>query len=141
MTRQPLWLALLSVVSMASPAWGHGAVVTYEQTITIQARYDNGDPMADAQVVIYGPDDAEAPQQTGKTDASGQFKFAPSEAQPGRWEVVVRQAGHGSSLIVPVGVAAAPQSAPAWGSKLLAGGAVIWGCIGTALFFSRGKGA
>lgn len=149
--------SLLTPMLMATPAWSHGAHIEYEMTQAIQltARYDNGAPMAEAQVTVYSPSDPANAWQKGVTDAEGRFIFAPDSAQSGNWEVQVRQAGHGDIVAIPV-AEAAPDHDPealipstptsASGSedgtglqKGLMVAAVIWGCVGTALFFSRQK--
>ncbi len=142
---------------MATTAWAHGAHIDYETTQAIQltARYDNGDPMAAAQVTVYSPSDPANAWQRGVTDDQGRFIFAPDPAQPGNWEVQVRQAGHGDIVAIPVAEVVPgqdpealipPTLASSSGSeegtglqKGLMVASVLWGCVGTALFFSRQK--
>lgn len=103
--------------------------------------------MAQAQVAVYGPDDLETPWTTGQTDIDGKFEFDPDS--PGNWEIVIRQAGHGTTVTVPVGTAAREASSQAAKVSLatstpplqrwVSAGAALWGLIGTVLFFSRGK--
>ncbi|MBE9182681.1 carboxypeptidase regulatory-like domain-containing protein [Oculatella sp. LEGE 06141] len=158
-------LGLLSVLGVQSRAIAHGVEINYQTTeaIAINATYDTGEPMAEAQVIVYAPDDPSTPWMTGTTDEQGRFLFAPDRAQSGNWEVAVRQAGHGEILSIPVDGEAASETeqAPAPSSETAAveqtagrannldalsplqkgvmGGAVLWGFIGTALFFARGK--
>ena len=165
---------------MATPVFAHGAKLEYQPIngIEIQARYDSGEPMSAAQVNVYAPNNPSEPWQTGTTDDEGRFVFTPDPSQPGNWEVMVRQAGHGDLLVVPVagnsatatsatGDSAtgttegttgnagesgesreanrpavlansdAPRAAgvPLWVSMA----AMVWGFVGTALFFARGK--
>ena len=145
----PVLNGLGLVLLFSQPGWSHGAIATVTQSFAVEARYSSGDPMAQAQVVVYGPDDLETPWTTGQTDANGKFEFDPDS--PGNWEVVIRQAGHGTTVTVPVGgqpgqtaaARASPQAAKVslappvqrWASA----GAALWGLIGTVLFFSRGK--
>ncbi|MEO0867344.1 MAG: carboxypeptidase-like regulatory domain-containing protein [Cyanobacteria bacterium J06642_11] len=131
----------------SQPGWSHGAIATVTPTFSIEASYASGEPMALAQVVVYSPDAPTEPWATGKTDQQGTFEFAPDT--DGNWEVVIRQAGHGTTVHVPVGTTAQPPSAQASASTTLASngpfrrwasaGAGLWGLVGTALFFSRGK--
>ena len=102
--------------------------------------------MALAQVLVYSPDNPDQPWTTGQTDEAGQFEFTPDAG--GRWEVVVRQAGHGTTVTVPVtdtaqgGSAALLVSSSEPSSPLqrwASAGAALWGMVGTVLFFSRGK--
>ncbi|MEB3291267.1 MAG: carboxypeptidase-like regulatory domain-containing protein [Leptolyngbya sp.] len=136
---------------MATPVFAHGAKLEYQPIsgLEIQARYDSGEPMKAAQVNIYTPDNPSEPWQTGTTDDEGRFVFTPDPSQPGNWEVMVRQAGHGDILVIPVtgsGAEASPAvlanraasrtaGLPLWVSMA----AMVWGFVGTALFFARGK--
>ena len=54
MNRFYFFLALLSTVAIRQQALAHGANIEYQETyaITIQAKYDDGTPMANAQVVV-----------------------------------------------------------------------------------------
>jgi nickel transport protein len=164
LTRLSAALAAWGSLGWAVPVLAHGVVLGYEPVsgVEIQARYDNGDPMAEAQVAVYAPDNPTEPWMQGTTDEQGNFTFTPDASQPGNWEVMIRQAGHGGIVTVPVegAIAEAEGSpdpdhgeapvavAPATDSSEnlssvqqgIAIGAVIWGFIGTALFFSRGKG-
>jgi nickel transport protein len=125
----------------------HGAKITYAQSsaLTIQAKYDDGKPIAEAAVVIYAPRNPDTPWLKGKTDREGKFTFTPDNSQEGTWQVKVRQVGHGDTINIPVGksIVAAQISTNSDYTplqKLLMTAAVIWGFIGTALFFSRKKG-
>jgi nickel transport protein len=145
---------LLALGGSASTALAHGVSVTYETrtapVVTLHAAFETGEPMAGGQVSIYTPADPATPWQTGVCDEQGRYTFVPDLAIPGTWEVQVRQAGHGDIIYVEVAppdeTSAATQAALLAGGsgtthtplQLLAmGGAVIWGCIGTALFFAR----
>jgi nickel transport protein len=144
-------LSLLCIVGWQSRTSAHGITIEYQptQSYQINAAYDTGEPMVEAQVAVFSPDDPTTPWLTGTTDAEGRFVFSPPAA--GNWEVQVRQAGHGDILVIPVEETAAAETPAASRSiaaatdnysplqKSLMIGAVIWGCVGTALFFSRGK--
>ena len=166
LTRLAAGLATGATLGWAMPTLAHGVVLGYEpvNSVEIQAQYDTGEPMAEAQVVVYAPDDPNEPWIQSTTDADGLFTFTPDTSQPGNWEVMIRQAGHGGIVTVPVGEgngeevaeddgaaddhgAAVTQTPPDQPSSEnlssvqqgIAIGAVIWGFIGTALFFVRGK--
>lgn len=168
-------VTVLPILSLIGPcgwlpkAFAHGVAIEYQptQAYRIQAAYDTGAPMVNAQVAIYAPDDPAKPWLTGTTDGQGQFMFSPST--PGNWEVQVRQAGHGDILVIPVsdsqagaagdtatnaaedtakntaedtgGTNAVTSSSHSYTplQKGLMMGAVVWGCVGTALFFAKGK--
>lgn len=149
-------LSLLCIVGWQSRATAHGVAIEYQatQAYEINAAYDTGEPMSNAQVAVFSPNDPAKPWLTGTTDAEGRFVFSPSAA--GNWEVQVRQAGHGDILVIPVEDGATPMASAtndAENTSVATGvidsytplqkglmiGAVIWGCVGTALFFARGK--
>ena len=165
-------LIYAAALALAGASWGlpglaHGVTVEHRAVSSIElvARFETGEPMANAQVLVYAPDRPTEIWQQGTTDDQGQFSFAPDPAQPGRWEVMVRQAGHGELTIIEVGAGA--ETADAGGEAAISApgtdaeratnslispsttlspvqrgitiGSVIWGCIGTALFFNRGK--
>lgn len=142
----------------ARQARSHGVKIDYEMTqaIAIDAKFDSGEPMANAQVTVYAPEDPTEPWLQGTTDNQGRFIFAPDPAQSGNWAVRVRHAGHGNLLNIaiappaeadagaqePETPAIAPQAVkgstgmtPLQTGLTIASG--IWGFVGTALFFSR----
>lgn len=130
---------------LAGPATAHGAFVDLATVaaVSIQARYDTGEPMADAQVSVFAPDDPAQPWLTGQTDAAGHFVFTP-DARAGRWAVQVRQAGHGAMNYVAIAAdgsatvtAAAAPGGVSLAQRLLMVASVVWGAIGTALYFRR----
>jgi nickel transport protein len=142
---------LLALGGSASTALAHGVSLTYEMrtasVVTLRAAFETGEPMAGGQVTIYAPDDPATPWQTGVCDEQGRYTFVPDPTIPGTWEVQVRQAGHGDIIYMEVGAAIAdPAQATllAGGGTaytplqlVVMGGAVVWGCIGTAFFFAR----
>lgn len=142
-------LALL-IGSTAHPAHAHGTRIDYVAgaalVITITATYDSGSPMAQAQVLVYAPDDPATPWLTGTTRADGTFQFIPDPQRSGTWEVVVREAGHGGTVYIPLTAElAASQSVAVAGSSntmsplqtVLMGAAVVWGFVATALYFAQ----
>lgn len=134
---------LLAVgVGSARPAQAHGTAIEVTQAaVEIKATFDNGEPMADAQVLIYSPSDLETPWKKGQTDTEGLYLFAPDADTPGAWEVTVRKAGHGGTTTFAVDGTALSGSAGFAGAppvqKWVSMAAIIWGFVGTALFFSR----
>ena len=153
MTRFYFFLTLLSLVTLPIKTLAHGANIDYHQApaIEIQAKYDDGTPMANAQVVIYAPSDRATPWLKGTTDDSGNFTFVPDTdtENVGDWDVKVRQAGHGDITSIPITDDSSENAAEAQLSsdgsgyssaqKAVMAAAGIWGFIGTALFFSRSK--
>ncbi|BFM41079.1 carboxypeptidase regulatory-like domain-containing protein [Synechocystis sp. LKSZ1] len=149
------WGAMAWGLGTMPATWAHGVDIQYQvvPSYHITATYDGGQPMAEAQVSIFAPNQPAQPWLQGKTNAQGQFTFIPS--QGGDWAVRIRQAGHGQFLVIPVTMGqinpkpgqdvlakSVNQSGPQplhWSQRGLILGSVVWGCIGTALFFSRSR--
>lgn len=157
----PCLLLLLSLIP-ASSAFAHGVEIAYtidptSGVITVQAAFDSGEVLSEAQVAIFAPSDLINPWMTGVTDADGAFSFTPDYTIEGVWDVQIRKAGHGGLIhltldasMIPSAdsvVSAAPVSGdtPALGNGftplqvIIMSASVIWGFIGTALYFSRRK--
>ncbi|MEL6471509.1 MAG: carboxypeptidase-like regulatory domain-containing protein [Cyanobacteria bacterium J06623_4] len=123
-------------------AHAHGSQIDIIQSTEIQANFETGEPMSDAQVLIYAPADLQTPWITAKTDEAGRYTFTPDAQQPGLWEVTVRQAGHGHTTSFTVGEQTALANAQSGLSaagpmqRWIAIAAIVWGFVGTALFFS-----
>ncbi len=131
---------------LPTEALAHGVSIEYTSDIeiTIAARYDTGTPMAGAQVAVYAPDDSSTPWLTGVCDDEGRFSFTPDASRPGIWDVQVRLAGHGGMVHIPVGEDTASTGGVGGYSYLqiaLMAACVIWGSIGTALYFRRRRPA
>ncbi len=147
--RRLLLLALVMVLTMlhAGSAWAHGTTIDLNevQAIDITARFDNGDPMSGAQVSVYSPADAATPWLSGIADENGRFVFTPDRTIPGEWAIQVRTAGHGDWVYVELdgGEMTALTSSGGFTPMqiIIMSAAVIWGMIGTALYFARGRGA
>ncbi|MCC0177269.1 carboxypeptidase regulatory-like domain-containing protein [Waterburya agarophytonicola K14] len=152
MNRFYFLFALSLAIAVPKQVLAHGANIEYQETeaITIQAKYDDGKPMADAQVVIYAPSDRANPWSKGTTDKSGSFTFVPNTDPEniGDWDIKVRQSGHGDITSIPIKdgkLAVNQMNTGSLGAdytsaqKLVMAAAVGWGFIGTGLFFARSK--
>ncbi|MFM1841350.1 MAG: hypothetical protein RLZZ490_81 [Cyanobacteriota bacterium] len=166
-----LFFLISTFLGRAFPAAAHGVKVQHQAVtaIAVVAQYDSGKPMAEAQVLVYAPDNPKEPWLTGITDKQGKFLFTPDGDRPGNWEIAVRQAGHGAMVTIPwetMGINGNRQNAQADSinpsnptahqsvseitltstpasatlSPIQRGitlGAIIWGFVGTAFFFSK----
>lgn len=144
--RIAIYLFSVTILALGLPgrALAHGARIEYTVNVAIElvAAYDNGEPMAGAQFVVYAPDDPSTPWLTGVCDNDGRFSFVPDSTKPGTWDVQVRQAGHGDIVHIPVGEDAAVSGGTGGYTTLqivLMALCVVWGSVGTALYFSRRK--
>ncbi|BAQ60294.1 hypothetical protein GM3708_700 [Geminocystis sp. NIES-3708] len=146
----------------------HGSVINYQskEVIEIDAKFDNGKPMANAQVVIYSPTNPTQSWLTGITDDKGKFIFTPDFSQEGDWTIKIRSAGHGNVVNIPIKSTPTQKtdeinsssssvsqenhkiiqsqspnitSSPTMMQKLMMAATGVWGFVGTAFFFSRKK--
>jgi nickel transport protein len=142
--RQSLFIilvAILVIVGVVTPVSAHGAKIEYtvSMAVQIQAAYDSGEPMAGGQVTVYAPNDPATPWLKGECDEEGRFIFTPDPAIPGTWDVQVRQAGHGDIVHIPLGEEMALSGGGGFTTLqiVLMSASVIWGLVGTALYFRR----
>ena len=134
-------LVLLLVLGLSATAYAHGVILEYEVNVAVDilAAFDSGEPMAEAQVTVYAPDDPSTPWLTGVCDEQGRFNFTPDPSTPGIWDVQVRHMGHGGMIHIPVGETMTLSGDTGYSVPQIAlmAGCVIWGFIGTALFFAK----
>lgn len=139
-----LYAALLLT---ALPVFGHGARVIWEiqeDSVLISAAFDDGMPMDGAQVTVFSAAAPSVPYTSGLTDQNGKFTFLPDVEQSLAWDVQVRKAGHGDivhfSLADSSGIPSGQGAFTAL-QIILMSVCVVWGFVGTALFFaSKRKG-
>lgn len=138
-----LLFAALLILGITGTALAHGAKIEYTLSTAVElvATYDTGEPLAGGQVMVYAPDDPATPWLKGVCDDKGRFAFTPDPDKPGTWDVQVRQAGHGDIVHIPIGAGAAGSGGGGFSPAqiLLMSACVVWGFVGTALFFSRRK--
>ena len=136
-------LVLILALGPTGAAFAHGAKIEYtiSMAVEIRATYDTGEPLAGGQVTVYAPDDLSTPWLTGVCDEEGRFTFAPDPAESGTWDVQVRQAGHGDIVHIPIGENTAMTGGTGYTPLqiVLMGVCVVWGLVGSALFFWRGR--
>ncbi len=136
-----LILALLLLNILPLTALAHGVDFKYESNSSylITGSYDDGSPLSAAQVSIYAPDDPQNPWGTGTSDEQGQYLFTPDLTKPGIWTVQFRQAGHGGNIKLDIGGQKNSSSSTSYSTTqiVLMIIAVLWGFIGTALYFKR----
>ena len=106
----------------------------------VQVRYESGEPMANAQVNVYAPSDPQTAWLQTITDENGYFLFTPDPEIPGTWDIQARLAGHGKVLQINVqddgAIRQMPEANTTPLQKWLMVAAVVWGLVGTALFFT-----
>lgn len=138
-----LLFAALLILGTTGTALAHGAKIEYTLSTAVElvATYDTGEPLAGGQVTVYAPDDPTTPWLTDVCDDEGRFIFTPNPDKPGTWDVQVRQAGHGDIVHIPIGSGAVSSGGGGFSPVqiVLMSACVVWGFVGTALFFSRRK--
>ena len=135
-------LSFCAVLVFAVPVFGHGAQVTWTMegdSIHIRALFDDGQPMTGAQVTVFSGAAPSVAYQTGLTDDEGTFAFLPDAEQSTDWDVQVRKAGHGD--IIHFSLTEESDTTPQKKGFsilqiILMSLCVVWGFIGTALFFA-----
>jgi len=156
-------LVFLLLASAATSAFAHGVNISYQVNLEVEivAEYATGEPMSGAQVTVFAPDAATSPWSVGACDVEGRFTFMPDPLKTGTWVVQVRSNGHSRRVYIPIGVEGAtsgvgttlagsaaiypPQSGtasePARGHSVfqtvLPVVGMLWGLLGTVLFFRR----
>lgn len=79
---------LIVPLLLARPVLAHGvgAGPVLAEKEAVRFYYSDGEPMAYAEVLVFGPDSAKVEFQNGRTDKNGVFAFVPD--RPGFWRVV-----------------------------------------------------
>lgn len=149
-----IFFSLFNLLIIQKKIEAHGVKISPEinQAISIQAKYDSDLPMNKAEVIVYAPNDLAKPWLKGTTDSQGYFMFIPDSNLVGNWQIKVRQAGHGDVINIPYSPLPDNIQAQSFGlndhksnhhyqqlQKPLMIASIVWGCVGTALFFARSK--
>ncbi len=100
-------LSLSATAGWATAAWGHAVQTDYfvdlfSSNLELAATYSSGEPMTEAEVLVYAPNNTETPWTEGTTDAAGQYVFLPDETIQGEWRVEIQKEGHQDIIFVPV---------------------------------------
>ncbi len=134
---------LVATFALPAKAGAHAATITYESSVEVQiTAADNDGPMAGAEVIVYEPDLITVYDQ-GTCDAQGKYSFAPDMSKPGDWKVRINH-DHSHLMYVTVGENVSASGGIGGFSTLqivLMSACVIWGIIGTALYFRRKREA
>lgn len=139
-----MFVAVFILLFFTSVAFAHG--VEYEfirNNVTIKAYFSGGKPFYPATFDLYSPDDYEEVYLSGETNNEGVFSIKPNS--PGKWIVMLRdKTGHGTRINIDVNKdlsinTGGTNSSSTLYQKIIMAVCVIWGFIGTALFFIRKK--
>lgn len=149
MTQPRFFLSLLIVAIglfwlLPASALAHGTDIRYTvegNQIVVEAIFDDGTPMPEAQIVVYAPNDPQQPYMRGIADENGFYRFTIDNQISGSWDVSVRTAGHGEIINIPVagdGSIGVQRQSLTWLRPVLTV-AVIAALVAVALYFSKGK--
>jgi nickel transport protein len=138
-------IIVVAILIFPISLFSHGVdIVLINGGTGIEARYDSGDPIVHADVIVYSPESKkyDDPFQVGITDRNGRFLFFPDA--DGKWKVVVNDGtGHGGTKYIIINDSSIVQDEaiekPAGRSiKILSGIMVIFGLTGI-LFFALAR--
>lgn len=142
MIRKSLLVIILFLVS-GFFLYGHGTryeIITGE-IVGVKAMFDDGTPMAKAPVLVFPPGESEASLRL-MTDKQGIVCFYAET--PGTWILQVRDSGgHGMRINYEAHAGDTSSGESAGGGdfspvqKWIMGIAVLWGFVGTALYFKQ----
>lgn len=147
-----LCLALVAILGLSSPALAHSLETNYlispQSQLQLHTQFSTGEPFQQAPVRVFSPADDTKPWLEGKTDAKGEFAFAPDRSLRGDWFVEIgefTQSNHSDALTLavdPQGIqvkdVTEKQASYPWGKQMLVlGFAALSGGIGRKLLASR----
>lgn len=121
---------------------GLGYQVLNKNIVGLEVQYDNGAPLIEQDVIVYRPGNTQEAFLKSKTNEQGQFFFKPDKA--GEWIIVFKdQMGHAVRANIKINKdrfvddQEANHGSYSFSQKLVMIFSVLWGLIGTALFFSK----
>ena len=132
------------IALFASTVLSHGVSVTWElrgDSVHVAGSFDDGQPMGNAQVTVFSGAAPSEPYLNGVTDGNGEFSFLPDKEESENWDIQLRKAGHGDIVHISLSNANTPVMRGGHGrfsvlQIVLMALCVVWGFIGTALFFA-----
>jgi nickel transport protein len=139
-------LAFLITLNITAAAFSHGTKYEIVKIgrIGIKAMFDSGEAISNADVLVFPPGETSA-SVTEKADSEGVFYFTPD--RPGAWTLQVRdKTGHGMRINLDIDESLSIAGDTGSGSgvntaqKILMALSVVWGALGTALYFKGKRG-
>ncbi len=141
-TQKKLMLILLSTF-LSGLLFSHGinADIITGGVIGVKFSYDGVSPMKNAVVKIFSPDNYDAPAISTQSNEQGVVYFLPNKK--GEWIMMAKDdGGHTTRVNIPVTenmIAKSTGNSLSYLQKIIIAVCVIWGFIGTALFFKSKK--
>lgn len=142
-----LFASLLAGMALTPPlVQAHGAIIsrTTQTVICVQATYDSGQPMAGAQMAVFSAADPTRARLTGIADNNGHYCVVSPPPADGAISIQARLAGHGAIIHIPADAErgftqdSSPRTAAGYNTtqRVVMAASIVWGCIGTALYFA-----
>lgn len=145
--------AVIVFFSFPAAASAHMIETNYvlDNLLEFQSTFSTGEPVQQATVQIYAPNNPDEPWIELTTDDDGRFAFMPDPTLPGEWDVHIRQGFHEDIWTVPVvetgevdfnNISDAADSHPLiahWPGSHGAGVAVALGAIGVVFTTRLGR--
>lgn len=134
--------AIILLMALTPKLMAHGSdyEILKKGVMGVRMYFHSGVPLGDARVLIFAPGETKKYQET-RSDRRGIVTFSPDRT--GTWILQVREkSGHGMRINLPVKEGMIPEKTENTGSlsslqKTVMALSIIWGLVGTALFFSR----
>jgi nickel transport protein len=102
--RYCVMMVVLWILHAPESALSHGTgyrMLLEEETVRAEFYYSGGEPMAYAEILVFGPKDDAVEFQNGRTDRMGRFAFLPDRS--GEWRMLVNDGrGHAVRAVVTI---------------------------------------
>lgn len=138
-----IFISLVIFIMLPVMLFAHGinAEILSGNVIAVKFSYDGGAAMKNAAVKIFAPDNYEHPSISAATNEQGMVYFVPTKK--GEWILMAKDdGGHIKRVNIPVDESKIAQSSShdlTYLQKIIIAICVVWGFIGTALFFKSRK--
>jgi len=138
------FIVFFFVLIFAMPLFAHGTKFTMSvDGYNIHAMFEDGTPIKNGKVLIFKPGEVK-PYKKIKTDENGFFNFIVKGKQKGLWIMqILDDTGHGLRINLPIdsnGFLSGSKKiemGTSYIQKILMALAIVWGFVGTALYFKR----
>ncbi|WP_013324564.1 carboxypeptidase-like regulatory domain-containing protein [Gloeothece verrucosa] len=102
-------LMFLTILGLPTRAFAHAIETNFAMSsdfarkLEMKTTYSTGEPLQQAKVIVYAPDNHSKPWLETTTDDKGRFVFVPDTSIPGEWEIqIIKEEGHEDYLSIPV---------------------------------------
>lgn len=142
MSRTIKFLITVMIIStcFGNVVFSHGAKLEYKSNVTyeIKGSYDTGEPLSNAQVIVYAPSNPKIPFKKGFADGEGKYLLEFNPKDKGDYLVQFRKGGHGASITINNSdnvQRIKGDTGINFSQRIIMIACVLWGFVGTTLFF------